>query len=115
MTAKRLVDLGILASSDGKSFQWVGTTQKGFLGDYSAQYRAYFASAMDYGKKIFDAYADKLQGGYESEGKTITLSGLLNVANKAGINGMKSWLENERDHKKFTDTNKAFVDATGVF
>jgi hypothetical protein len=46
---------------------------------------------------------------------TITLSGVLGVIQCAGLDGAASWLESQRDRKRFPHTTQAFVRSNGVF
>jgi hypothetical protein len=47
--------------------------------------------------------------------ETITLSGVLGVIQCAGLEGAASWLENQRDRKRFPHTTQAFLRTNGVF
>jgi len=51
----------------------------------------------------------------EAEPRAVTLSGLLGVAQVAGLEGCISWLENRGDRKKYPNTTAAFVRCNGVF
>lgn len=53
--------------------------------------------------------------GKEVLGQTITMSGLLGIVSRAGMNGAKSWLKNEDDRQKFPSTTQAFIDTNGLF
>jgi len=46
---------------------------------------------------------------------TITLSGMLGVIQCAGLDGAVSWLESQRDRKRFPHTTAAFMNTNGVF
>jgi hypothetical protein len=46
---------------------------------------------------------------------TITLSGVLGVIQCAGLDGAASWLESQRDRKRFPHTTQAFTRSNGVF
>jgi hypothetical protein len=46
---------------------------------------------------------------------TITLSGVLGVIQCAGLDGAVSWLESQRDRKRFPHTTAAFMHTNGVF
>jgi len=45
----------------------------------------------------------------------VTLSGVLGVANVAGLEGAAEWLENRGDRKRFPHTTAAFLRTNGVF
>lgn len=96
---KRLTDLGEKEPSDMEG--WYRLLQK---------------SDVDYMDDIIERHDDDFdQPGFAIEGKPITLSGLLSVAHFAGIDGMTSWLESERDRKKFRATTQAFQATNGLF
>lgn len=73
-------------------------------------------SVLDYIPVILDRHdADFNQPGFALNGKPVTLSGLLALAHLAGIEGMTSWLSNDRDKAKFKATTAAFNAANGLF
>jgi hypothetical protein len=47
--------------------------------------------------------------------RAITLSGVLGVIQCAGLDGAASWLESQRDRKRFPHTTQAFTRSNGVF
>jgi len=47
--------------------------------------------------------------------RTITLSGLLGLAQVAGLEGAARWLENREDRKRYPHTTAAFARTNGVF
>lgn len=51
----------------------------------------------------------------EDSPRRVTLSGLLGVAQVAGLEGCIGWLENPGDRKRFPHTTKMFQRANGVF
>lgn len=51
----------------------------------------------------------------EAAPRVITLSGLLGIAQVAGLEGAANWLENREDRKNFRHTTAGFVATNGVF
>ena len=51
----------------------------------------------------------------EAEVRKVTLSGLLGVAQVAGLEGLVGWLEHPGDRKRFPHTTAMFARANGVF
>ena len=45
----------------------------------------------------------------------VSLSGLLGLVSRAGMNGAKSWLENPTDRAKYPNTTKGFIRTNGIF
>lgn len=53
-----------------------------------------------------------IPGGGET---TVTLSGVLGVASSAGLEGTVSWLEKDRDRRRYPHTTQAFLLTNGAF
>ncbi len=77
-----------------------------------AQYRVFEASMKQYNTRLnpFRRYI-----GQTAEGKTVTWSGLLGIAHRAGIQALSSWLQNPDERKRFPNTTATFLKTTGVF
>lgn len=45
----------------------------------------------------------------------VTMSGVLGLAQVAGLEGAASWLENQKDRRRFPHTTNAFVKTNGMF
>jgi len=104
---------------------WLGTWVKPFsldwfLGNERAQYvvfarelqkqAKYIASNPDYQEAM--KTGKMLEG---TEGKGVTLSGLLTVARKAGLGGLASWFAKPEDRAAHKDTTDLFNQANGIF
>jgi hypothetical protein len=80
------------------------------------QYQWFIKSMTDFVDPILTQHDDDFgQAGFNVDGKPITLSGLLALAHYGGIDGMTSWLTNDRDRSKFKATTAAFNAANGLF
>ena len=85
-----------------------------FLADEGAQYVVLAqVIARHYDHVIADEARTWL--GREIDGKTVTLSGLLALARKAGLSGMRKWLGSEADRAKVTRTTAVFDRCNGIF
>jgi hypothetical protein len=76
------------------------------------QYSLFVNSLCDYAKapEVVNAI------GQEVEGVTVTQSGALMIAHRAGLPGMVSWLADPNVRGKFTDNTTAFFKkANGIF
>lgn len=121
MTVRRLCDLGVMVNprviryhkrqvwdadwADPKNLQ-------AFQASPMLQYSLFVNSLCDYAKapEVVNAI------GQEVEGVTVTQSGALMIAHRAGLPGMVSWLADPNVRGKFTDNTTAFFKkANGIF
>ncbi len=119
MKPRRLADLGLMKNLRKTRLPppvdrliWVGEfvpplTQKKFLADLSAQYRALSDSVRKYVEGLRDGTIPRLQ---DPPGE-MTLSGALAVLHRSGPRGLRTWEEAER----FGDTVAVYERANGIF
>lgn len=84
-----------------------------FLASPDLQKKAFRKSMKEYAKSAVALYRSAF--GKKVNGKIVTLSGLLAVANMAGAPGLDSWLKDKSVRERFPSTTKAFEEATGIF
>lgn len=123
-SARRLVDLKVMKNPRQGDYKgrkvWTGDwvppmTINKFMADQAFQYKVFLASMKNYIVRIGADPKVKATIGTVIDGKRVTLSGLLAVAHKAGFAGLKSWLANPKDRKKFVATTAAFNKCNGLF
>lgn len=83
-----------------------------FLASPEAQYKVFEGSMEQYNGRLNPL---RRYIGQSAEGKKITWSGLLGIAHRAGITGLKSWLENPGERSRFPNTTSTFLKTTEVF
>lgn len=106
--------IGVFAFSPLRIRDLTGSNNRDF--SIEEEYKLLIKSLADYGPKILELYNDHFgKDDFTIDSVPISLSGLLAVAHYAGLDGMQSWVEKERDRKKFTDTTGAFQCANGIF
>ena len=102
----------------------IGFDPEILVGAPDAQDAALFADVGDaYQHVIASGMADTLVGraivlpdtAIEDEPELVTLSGVLGVANVAGLDGAVEWFERKEDRKRYPHTTKAFQQTNGVF
>jgi hypothetical protein len=87
--------------------------QAAFLADEGAQYMA-LAQVLAHHYQALISDEDKLLG-REVDGRALSLSGLLGLARKAGLSGLRKWIASPSDRAKFSRTTE-FVDrCNGIF
>jgi len=121
MSVRRLCDLGLMvkphttATRSGK-LVWLATweapwTLKTFLADHSAQYQTFCTSMVDY------SHAEGVRDlvGRAVDTRIATLSGLLAVAHRAGLQGLGTWFANGAEREAFSHTTALFQLVNGIF
>jgi hypothetical protein len=126
-TVRRLVDLG--AMKNPRSIRQPGGVQKGgpsivwaadwinpsslqaFLREPMEQYRLFAESMRLYSEEA----VIKAAVGQTVDGKTVTLSGALELAHRGGLPGIQSWLQDPKERKQFRWTTEAFEAVNGLF
>jgi hypothetical protein len=102
----------------------IGFDPEILVGAPDAQDAALFADVGDaYQHVVASGMADTLVGraivlpdtGADDEAPMVTLSGVLGVANVAGLDGAVEWFERKEDRKRYPHTTKAFQSTNGVF
>lgn len=85
-----------------------------FLSSTKAQYDVLVKSILDYLPAVLDpeiaGYVGKV-----AEGKKITVSGLLAIAQRAGVDNLKKWLANPGERSRYPNTRESFLKSTEVF
>jgi hypothetical protein len=120
LSVPRLTDLGVMRKShygneNGRSL-WAGEwnppyTERRFLDDKFLQYRLFAESCGQYAD---DETVLELVGKLV-DGDSATLSGLLSVANRAGVKGLSSWFTDAKERETFSKTTELFKRANGIF
>lgn len=121
LTVRRLCDLG--AMKDPRVIQYHGrqvwdadwyepANLRAFQASPMLQYSLFVTSLTGYFKapEVVKAIGQKV------EGATVTRSGALMLAHRAGLPGMVSWLSDQDVRGKFSDNTTAFfLKANGIF
>lgn len=90
------------------------------VGSVEAQQEALDAELADSHERIVNSPLGESIGqqvivpGYEDP-MEVTMSGVLGLAQIAGLEGAASWLENQKDRRRFPHTTDAFVKTNGMF
>lgn len=120
ITVRRLTDLGAMKDPKVMNINgrhlWAATwinpkSYQDFLANFDAQYELFCQSMSDYADN-----AELLNyKGMTIDNKRATLSGLLAIAHRCGVDGAKQWFTNKDNRLKFLRTKDAFEKATGIF
>lgn len=124
MGMPRLVDLKLATNPRQETYNgrkvwkadWVAALQPGpdkFLGDVDLQYKVFVKAVNDDFaaiKKEIPDWATK-----QVDGQTVTPSGLLAVAHRAGFGNLKKWLADRAEQTKFPKTTELFHKLNGIF
>lgn len=121
MTVRRLCDLGVMENPRVLLFKgrqvWDADWRKppslkAFQLDPMSQYEFFSESIRRYA----DEPEVKAAVGKTIDGMLVTLSGALQVAHRAGLPGMRSWLTSEHIRQRFSDnTTSYFHKANNLF
>ena len=123
LDARELEDVGLMTDvhkvrlEDGRSV-WTGgfrpgASLRGFLESPDLQYRALAALTLRHAGAIAAALRDVV--GQEFEGQPATLSGLLAVARKARLTGLRKWVEDASDRDAHSETTARYRLLNGIF
>lgn len=122
LAMRELADAGWMLDArkqqvDGRS-RWTGTWADGrsetaFLADPAEQYEALAALSKLHARVILGHHDDLI--GAELEKQHATLSGLLGVARRAGLGGLRGWATDAAQRKKFPETTAAYARLNGIF
>lgn len=121
LTVRRLCDLGAMGDPRVTHYQgrqvwdaeWINPISlRAFQAAPMTQYKLFCESISQYqaSEEVI------LSVGKIVDGKTVTRSGALMVAHRAGLSGMCSWMMDANERKKFSDNTTAFFHkANGIF
>lgn len=122
LSARDLADAEFMVSAkkvdeEGHSV-WIGEWAPGysledFLASSELQYEAFLALSRLHASRIAKKYSKVI--GTTIESKSVTLSGLMAVAKKAGLGGLESWLKSAKERSKFRDTTERYLKFNGMF
>ena len=122
LSARELADVGFMTCAkkvdeEGHSV-WVGEWAPGksleeFLSSPAQQYEALVELTKLHAGVIGMKHAAVI--GTTIEGETVSLSGLLSVARKAGQGGLAGWLKSAKERSSFRDTTERFKQFNGMF
>ena len=118
-TSRELSDVGFMSEPrKGTRGVWLGTWApgldlSGFLGDARQQYHALVDLTKQHVAVISDNYAACI--GFMIDGHPVSLSGLLAGARKAGISGLRYWVEDEADRRRHAETTDLIRRFSGIF
>jgi hypothetical protein len=121
---RRLVDIGLANNPHQGEYKgkkvwladWAGPLQPGpdkFLGDADTQYKAFIRSNQLYAGQIKKEIPEAI--GATLDGKTVTLSGLLAVAHRAGWAGLRKWLSDAPTRAEHKQSTEIFNKLNGAF
>jgi hypothetical protein len=123
LSARELADAGLMSTSfkgerNGHKGVWLGEWVLGrgeaaFLGDGVQQYDAFVRLTQLQARRILAQHAAVL--GTKILGQPVTLSGLLAVARKAGLGGLRQWVTSEEDRAAFPESGALFARFNGLF
>ncbi len=121
LSVRRLCDLGAMVEPKVIRFEgrqvwdahWLDPSSlKNFQSAPMTQYQLFVDSMKSYSESPEIAAAI----GQTIEGQTVTQSGALMVAHRAGLPGMASWLQDQSIRQRFSDNTTAFFErANGIF
>ena len=125
LSARELADAGVMTEArkgewQGRRGVWLGEwadgrSQDGFLASAEQQYAALVALTRIHAQAIITRHGTALDGHAQINGQTVTLSGLLAVARKAGLGGLKQWVTSEEDRAAFPESGALFARFNGLF
>jgi len=122
LSARELADAGWMLDARkeqvGGRLCWTGTwapdrAEEAFLADPAEQLDALTALTRLHARVVEGRHADVL--GRELEGQAATLSGLLGVCRRAGLGGLRGWVEDPAQRKRFPETTAAYARLNGIF
>jgi hypothetical protein len=122
LSARELADAGWMLDAHkepcGGRLCWTGTwgegrSEEAFLADPSEQYEALAALSRLHARLVTARHPDLL--GTKIEGQAATLSGLLAVARRAGLGGLRGWATDAAQRKRFPETTAAYARLNGIF
>jgi len=117
LSVRRLCDLGAMTRPRIVDNVWQGEWVQpknldSFKGDLMAQYSLFARSISDYAADPIVL----LHKGCIVGSETMTLSGVLAVANRAGMQGLASWVASPSEREKFSrNTTSFFQRANNLF
>lgn len=114
ISTKRLCDMELMHSPSkvpgGWSGEWLHPySQAKFLDDTTLQLEVFRRSMRDYGVAVSPYLGADVDGG------RATRSGLLGVAHRAGIKGLRKWLASEDDRIRFSRTTAVYYAVNEIF
>ena len=127
LSARELADAGVMSEArkgewQGRRGVWLGEWADGrseaaFLASTEQQYAALVALTQLHARAITARHADVIDGHGTAQinGQTVTLSGLLAVARKAGLGGLRQWVTSEEDRAAFPESGALFARFNGLF
>ena len=124
LTARDLADAGLMTEAhkgeaNGHKGVWLGTwvagrTRAEFLASPEQQLDALARLTRIQAHKIVELRLDAAVG-TEIAGEAATLSGLLGVARKAGLGGLRQWLASDEDRQAFPESGALYQRFNGLF
>jgi hypothetical protein len=102
----------------GRDGVWLGTWASGrsfeaFLRDPEQQYDALVELTRRHAGEIRARYGGRF--GAVLEGQPVSLSGLLAVARKARLSGLRKWVDDPADRAQWSDTTALYRRFAGIF
>jgi hypothetical protein len=123
LSARELADAGAMLSAykgehGGRKGVWLGEWEEGqgqdtFLASAERQYDALIKLTQIQARAIVARHGAVL--GTMIDGQVVTLSGLLAVARKAGLGGLRQWVTSEEDRAAFPESGALFARFNGLF
>jgi hypothetical protein len=123
LSARELADAGAMLSAykgehGGRKGVWLGEWAEGqgqdtFLASAERQYDALIKLTQIQARAIVARHGAVL--GTMIDGQVVTLSGLLAVARKAGLGGLRQWVTSEEDRAAFPESGALFARFNGLF
>lgn len=115
----RLVALKLATNLKKKGKTWKADfveppTLDEFLASSKLQYEAFVKSVLEYLPVLTSPSIQAFMGKVVN-GKRVTLSGLIAVAHRAGLDGLRSWLSSPDDQLKYPNTTATFEKSTQIF